>query len=125
MRTTVTPTGLAAHLVDIRTGGQAARDPLRGGLYENLVILDIPKGPFAQCNTKPAPSRPARTRALQEIDTARAVQVSDISAWQISLTIAPSPDSATSRADDRGSATSRSGTESGEASVTGGDRVEG
>ena len=65
MRTTVTPTGLAAHLVDIRTGGQAARDPLRGGLYENLVILDIPKGPFAQCNTKPAPSQPARTRALQ------------------------------------------------------------
>ena len=36
-------TGLAAHLLGIETPGQLARDPLRGGLYENLVILEILK----------------------------------------------------------------------------------
>lgn len=35
--------GIAAHLAGIRTAEQAARDPLRGGLYENLVIADILK----------------------------------------------------------------------------------
>ncbi|MCC6579167.1 MAG: ATP-binding protein [Phycisphaeraceae bacterium] len=35
--------GIAAHLVGIRTAEQVARDPLRGGLYENLVIADILK----------------------------------------------------------------------------------
>lgn len=36
-----TDTGLAAHLMGIETGAQASRDPLRGGLYENLVILEF------------------------------------------------------------------------------------
>ncbi len=38
-----TDTGLAAFLLGIGTPEQAARDPLRGGLYENLVILEIMK----------------------------------------------------------------------------------
>jgi len=33
-----TDLGLVAHLVGIETAEQAARDPLRGALYENLVI---------------------------------------------------------------------------------------
>ena len=35
--------GFAAYLLGIRTPGQAYRDPLRGGLYENLLILEILK----------------------------------------------------------------------------------
>jgi len=38
-----TDTGLAAHLLGIATAEQARRDPLRGGLYENLVILEVLK----------------------------------------------------------------------------------
>ena len=38
-----TDTGLAAFLLGIRTAEQAARDPLRGGLYENLIVLEIMK----------------------------------------------------------------------------------
>ena len=38
-----TDTGLASFLLGIRTAEQAARDPLRGGLYENLIILEIMK----------------------------------------------------------------------------------
>lgn len=36
-------TGLAAHLAGIRTADQCVRDPLRGGLYENQIILEIMK----------------------------------------------------------------------------------
>ena len=36
-------TGLAAHLLGIETPNQARRDPLRGGLYENLMILEVLK----------------------------------------------------------------------------------
>lgn len=39
-----TDTGLAAFLLGIHTEEQAVRDPLRGNLYENLVIADIVKG---------------------------------------------------------------------------------
>ncbi len=39
-----TDVGLAAFLLGIHTAEQASRDPLRGGLYENLVIADIFKG---------------------------------------------------------------------------------
>jgi predicted AAA+ superfamily ATPase len=39
-----TDTGLVAFLLGIHTEAQAARDPLRGGLYENLVITEILKG---------------------------------------------------------------------------------
>jgi len=35
--------GLAAYLLGIETPGQLSRDPLRGGLYENLLILEILK----------------------------------------------------------------------------------
>jgi predicted AAA+ superfamily ATPase len=42
-----TDTGLAAFLLGIRTAAQAARDPLRGGLYENLIILEAMK---LRCN---------------------------------------------------------------------------
>lgn len=38
-----TDVGLAAFLLGIHTPEQASRDPLRGGLYENLVITDIVK----------------------------------------------------------------------------------
>jgi uncharacterized protein len=36
--------GLAAFLLGIHTPEQAARDPLRGALYENLVIAEVLKG---------------------------------------------------------------------------------
>jgi len=39
--------GLASHLMGITTAKQAARDPLRGSLYENLVLLEVLK---ARCN---------------------------------------------------------------------------
>lgn len=38
-----TDAGLAAFLLGIETPAQAARDPLRGGLYENLVIQEVLK----------------------------------------------------------------------------------
>ena len=39
-----TDVGLAAFLLGIHTAEQASRDPLRGQLYENLIIADIIKG---------------------------------------------------------------------------------
>jgi predicted AAA+ superfamily ATPase len=39
-----TDVGLAAFLLGIHNEEQASRDPLRGSLYENLVIADIVKG---------------------------------------------------------------------------------
>ncbi|MBI2265170.1 MAG: ATP-binding protein [Armatimonadetes bacterium] len=39
-----TDVGLAAFLLGIHTAEQASRDPLRGNLYENLVIAEIVKG---------------------------------------------------------------------------------
>ena len=39
-----TDVGLAAFLLGIHTEEQASRDPLRGNLYENLIIGDIIKG---------------------------------------------------------------------------------
>ena len=39
-----TDVGLVAFLLGIHTADQAFRDPLRGNLYENLVIADIGKG---------------------------------------------------------------------------------
>ena len=38
-----TDTGLAAFLIGIHTREQAFRDPLRGNLYENLIIVEIIK----------------------------------------------------------------------------------
>ncbi|MBT5747885.1 MAG: DUF4143 domain-containing protein [Candidatus Marinimicrobia bacterium] len=38
-----TDIGLAAYLLDIRSASQLMRDPLRGGLYENLIILEFVK----------------------------------------------------------------------------------
>lgn len=38
-----TDTGLAAHLVGIHSAEHAARDPLRGSLYENLIVLEVLK----------------------------------------------------------------------------------
>lgn len=35
--------GLAAHLIGIRTAEQASRDPARGALFENLMILEVLK----------------------------------------------------------------------------------
>jgi len=43
-KTYFTDVGLAAFLLGIHTEDQASRDPLRGNLYENLVIADIIKG---------------------------------------------------------------------------------
>ena len=39
-----TDTGLASYLLGIRTPEHAKRDPLRGGLYENLVLMELLKG---------------------------------------------------------------------------------
>jgi uncharacterized protein len=39
-----TDVGLASYLLGIRDAEQLARDPLRGNLYENMVISDIYKG---------------------------------------------------------------------------------
>jgi predicted AAA+ superfamily ATPase len=41
-----TDVGLAAFLLGIHTEEQASRDPLRGNLYENLIITDILKSAF-------------------------------------------------------------------------------
>lgn len=41
-----TDVGLATFLLGIHTEQQASRDPLRGSLYENLIIADIVKGAF-------------------------------------------------------------------------------
>jgi hypothetical protein len=38
-----TDVGLAAFMLGIRTEEQASRDPLRGNLYENLIVADIVK----------------------------------------------------------------------------------
>ena len=38
-----TDPGLVAYLLGIENADQAARDPLRGGLYENLIILELVK----------------------------------------------------------------------------------
>ena len=35
--------GLAAYLLDIKSPSQISRDPLRGNLFENLVILELIK----------------------------------------------------------------------------------
>jgi len=48
-----TDPGLVAYLAGIETGEQAARDPLRGALYENLVILEVLK---ARLNAGLSPS---------------------------------------------------------------------
>lgn len=44
--------GLAAFLLGIHTGEQARRDPLRGALYENLVIVDALKA-FSNAGKRP------------------------------------------------------------------------
>jgi hypothetical protein len=44
--------GLATFLLGIHTGEQAARDPLRGALYENLVIADALKS-FCNAGKRP------------------------------------------------------------------------
>ena len=41
-----TDTGLVCHLLGIETPDQAKRDPLRSGLYENLMILEILKSRY-------------------------------------------------------------------------------
>ncbi len=45
-----TDVGLAAFLLGIHTAEQASRDPLRGNLYENLIITDIMKGAYNKGN---------------------------------------------------------------------------
>ena len=44
--------GLASYLLGIETSDQLFRDPLRGGLYENLVILEILKARL-NCGKRP------------------------------------------------------------------------
>lgn len=44
--------GLAAFLLGIQTGEQASRDPLRGALYENLIIADALKS-FCNAGKRP------------------------------------------------------------------------
>lgn len=40
--------GLAAYLLDIDSTSQMARDPLRGALFENLVVLELMKARWNQ-----------------------------------------------------------------------------
>lgn len=40
----MTDVGLASYLLGIQSGEQASRDPLRGSLYENMLIAEIAKG---------------------------------------------------------------------------------
>jgi uncharacterized protein len=49
-----TDVGLAAFRMGIRTEEQAARDPLRGNLYENLIVADIVKGALTPVEIKSA-----------------------------------------------------------------------
>lgn len=44
--------GLASYLLGIETSDQLFRDPLRGGFYENLVILEILKARL-NCGKRP------------------------------------------------------------------------
>lgn len=39
-----TETGLAAYLLGLKTEAQVSRDPLRGNLFENLIVSDVLKG---------------------------------------------------------------------------------
>ena len=47
-----TEPGLATHLLGIRTPEQVARDPLMGGLFENMVVIEALK---ARCNAGETP----------------------------------------------------------------------
>ena len=49
-----TDVGLASFLMGIHTEEQASRDPLRGNLYENLVVADIVKGALTPVEIKSA-----------------------------------------------------------------------
>ena len=61
-----TDVGLAAHLLGIRTAQQVSRDPLFGGLFENLVVAEALK---AQRNRGIPPSLYyVRERSGAEID---------------------------------------------------------
>lgn len=63
-----TDVGLAAHLLGIETPEQAARDPLAGGLFENLVVAEALK---ARLNAGKAPDLYfIRDKAGLEIDLA-------------------------------------------------------
>jgi uncharacterized protein len=44
--------GLAAWLLGLETPAQVERDPLRGGLYENLLIMEVVKGSL-NCGRRP------------------------------------------------------------------------
>jgi predicted AAA+ superfamily ATPase len=48
-----TDVGLAAFLLDIETPAQMARDPLKGNLFENLVIMDLMKQRYNQGKNVP------------------------------------------------------------------------
>jgi predicted AAA+ superfamily ATPase len=41
-----TDIGLAVHLLDITTSSQVARDPLLGGLFENMVVIEALKAQY-------------------------------------------------------------------------------
>ena len=43
-----TDLGLATHLLDIASPAQAARDPLMGGLFENMVVLEALKAQLSK-----------------------------------------------------------------------------
>lgn len=61
-----TDVGLAAHLLGIETAEQAERDPLAGGLFENLVVVEALK---ARLNAGKAPNLWFfRDKAGREID---------------------------------------------------------
>ena len=67
-----TDVGLAAHLLGIETPGQAERDPLAGGLFENLVVVEALK---ARLNAGKTPNLYfLRDKAGLEIDLALEVR---------------------------------------------------
>ena len=61
-----TDTGLAAWLAKIRTPRAAAESPLRGGLYENFVLMELRKHALAR--NLPAEFRFFRSKAGEEVD---------------------------------------------------------
>ncbi len=61
-----TDTGLAAWLAKVRTPRAAAESPLRGGLYENFVLMELRKHALAR--NLPAEFRFFRSKAGEEVD---------------------------------------------------------
>jgi len=59
-----TDVGLAAHLLDISSPSQVERDPLLGGLFENLVVIEALKARLQICLNRQYLHKSANMRLL-------------------------------------------------------------